>query len=191
MLPIQRFVDIPAGRVITNASTQALGWFDENDPKDQYKLRQLRVGLSAPANGVRYTVMITVPGGQDIGPVDVPFRFNVEGPVSLTFTSDKANTEPQKIMCTWHDQSDSPNLYGATYFVADASTKDLPFPQNLTPIPQWVQEVTIYGGATASFYDSAGNVLCTALGPQLVARPRDAVFISSDAESHAAVLFHY
>lgn len=192
MLPIQRFVDIPTGAVITGGSQQTLGTFDENNPREQFKLRQLRVGLDAPKNGVRYTALLIVPGRPDpIGPIDIPFRLNVEGPVTLQFTSDKANTVPQKITCTFHDLPDPPNLYGATYFVADASDRGGLAPAGLTPIPPWVVAVTIYSGGTATFYDNAGNNIGTATGPLLVARPRAAEFISVAAESHPSVLFHY
>lgn len=183
MLPIQRFVDIAAGAVPVHAHRQELGWFDETDPHAQYKLRQLRVGLAFPANGVKYTALLTVPGGLEIGPIDIPFRFNVEGPVNIAFTADSANTVNQQIMCTWHDLPDCPNLYGATYLIRDAAS-------NPVAIFPWVQAVTIYSGGTATFYDAGMTQICTATGPQLVARPRLAEFIQTSGEL-GAILYHY
>jgi hypothetical protein len=189
-LPILRFVDVPAGRIISGASQVTLSWFDEQNTREQYKLRQLRVGLYQAANGVRYTALLTVPGGIEIGPIDIPFRFNVEGPVNLQFTSDSANTVNQKIVCTFHDMPDSPNLYGATYLVLDTRT-EAAFP-NWTHIPPWVQALTIYSGATVTLYDHLGAAIGTAVGPQLVARPRAAEYLKGTAESGTVpVLFHY
>ena len=187
MAKILRFVDIPAGAVIVNAARQELGSFDENDPKAHYTLRQVRCGLDEPANGVRYTAMLAVPGGQQIGPIDIPFRFNVELPCNFAFTSDIANTANQKIVITAHDLPDSPDLYGATYL--SEAISETPDPG--VRIPAWVHAVTIYSGGTGTFFDAAATVICTATGPQLVARPRLAEFINVSAEHSTRVLFHY
>lgn len=189
--PIQRFVDIAAGAVITKAERRELGVFDECNAKEQYKLRQIRVGLQFPANGVRYTALLTVPGGLFIGPIDIPFRFNIECPVNIEFTSDKANSERQQIMCTVHDLPDSPDLYGATYFIPDASAGSEIPPVNFVHIPDWVVAVTIYSGGTLIWYDVGGNNLGTATGPLMVARPRLAEFIAVSTEGQPSVLFHY
>lgn len=189
MATIQRFVDIPAGRVLVAASRQELGDFDESNRREQYKLRQIRVGLQKPNNGVRYTAQLTVPGGIIIGPIDIPFRFNVELPVNIEFSSDIAFADTQQIMCTAHDLPDSPDLYGATYFVDDASVDGGGVP--VVEIPPWVHAVTIYSGGTATFWDAALAAIGTAIGPQLVARPRKAKFISNASERKNSVLFHY
>jgi hypothetical protein len=188
MAKILRFVDVPAGAVIVNAARQELGSFDEQDPKAQYTLRQVRCGLDEPANGVRYTAMLTVPGGQRIGPIDIPFRFNVELPCNFAFTTDIANTVNQKIVITANDLPDSPDLYGATYLSEVFSET----PDPGVPIPHWVHAVTIYSGVPATFFDSSGTAICTATGPQLVARPRFAEFINVTGSEHPTrVLFHY
>lgn len=186
----QRFINIAAGQVVDNAARQELIIDDPHSEREGFRLRQIRVGTMFPRNGVRYTAMLTVPGGIEVGPIDIPFRFNIEGPVNIAFSSDKANSINQQIMCTSHDLPDSPDLYGATWFLPDAAPQappGLPY----FPIWTWVVAVTIYTGGTATFYDSAGNNIGTATGPQLVARPRLAEFISISAENHASVLFHY
>jgi hypothetical protein len=168
-----------------------LGDFNESDPR--YKLRQIRVGLQVPNNGVRYTAMLTVPGGQEIGPIDIPFRFNVELPVNISFSTDIAAAENQQIMCTAHDLPDSPDILGATYYLDDAIQP----PDRVNPlgflmqIPQWVQAVTVYNGSTAKFLDSGGSDLCTFTGPLMVARPRKAVYITATGSTVNPVLFHY
>jgi hypothetical protein len=183
---ILRFVEIPAGRVIVDASRVELGDFDESNRREQYKLRQIRVGLQKPNNGIKYTAMLAVPGGVSIGPIDIPFRFNVELPCNLSFSSDAAFAEPQIILCTAHDLPDSPDLYGATYFVPDAPAAT---PVEIWP---WVHSVTIYDGATATFYSAASVAIATAVGPQMVARPRAAKYISSTgSERSNPILYHY
>jgi hypothetical protein len=190
MAKILRFVDVPAGAVLTDAARHELGSFDEQNRNEQYKLRQIRCGLDEPTNGVRYTAMLLVPGGQKIGPIDIPFRFNVELPVNISFTSDAANSVNQKIVMTAHDLPDSPDLYGATYLTEVLNERAAPG----FPIPKWVHAVTVYDNATAAFFDANGVQICSVItaAPQLIARPRLAEFINiSGAESSTRVLFHY
>lgn len=185
----QRFINIVAGQVVDNAARQELIIDDPHSEREGFRLRQIRVGTLFPRNGVRYTAMLTVPGGIEVGPIDIPFRFNIEGPVNIAFSTDSANTVNQVIMCTSHDLPDSPDLYGATWFL-NAAIPEPPNPAYF-PIWPWVVAVTIYNGDTATFYDAGGSSICTATGPQLVARPRAAEFIALSSERGANCLYHY
>jgi hypothetical protein len=162
--------------------------FDERESVwgDCPHLSQLRVGLLKPdAMLERWVADVTVCGVGPIGPIDLPFSLNVEQPVVIDVRPLTAPTNANEVVGLLCDLPNSPNLYGATYLAIPD--------RGLAQIPPWVVAVTVYGDpavVTAAFQDPAGNVIATAWGPQLVARPRFATQVVL-AGAGAAILFHY
>lgn len=183
---IERHFIVAAGQKRA-AGSLTLGQFDENDPESKHQLRKLRLFPLQPYIE-RYEAFLTVPGGVTIGPIDIPLTFNIETPVHIMVTNDTAPSSKQDIVGIISDQVDAPNLYGATYLV---QVPALSSPPLMVAIPDGVVAVTIYDGATATFYDSTSTAICFATGPFLVARPRFAKFISANASIPSALLFHY
>jgi hypothetical protein len=149
-------------------------------------LAQLRVGWLHPELVLeRWTADLTVAGVGPIGPIDLPFTFNVEQPVIIDVRPLSAPANANEVVGLLCDLPNSPNLYGATYLAIPD--------RGLAQIPPWVVAVTVYGDpavVTAEFQDPAGNAIATAWGPQLVARPRFATQVAL-AGAGAAILFHY
>lgn len=184
MKPLQRFVSIPAG-ALTNAGSVQLGSFDPDDPRSRYELRKLRVVPLEPYAS-QLSCVLTLPGGAQLGPIDLPMALNVECPVIIVVTCPTPDAAVQTVMCTIADLPDSPNLYCATRLeVTGRGGVDI-------AIPPGVVAVTGYDAATLTFKTAAGATICTAAAgaSQLVARPRLAQLISSSA-ANSAILFHY
>ena len=181
---IQRFVDIDVGAIV-DAGSQVLGHFNEQNPNEEYKLRKLRVATTSPLTYVdKLIATLTTPGGIDIGPIDIPFTFNVELPVSVRVQCLVKSTKQQRVMIIVSDLPDSPNLYGATYLAQPAQNAD-------ALLPDQVVACTVYPSAgVLTFKDGAGNVIATATGSQLLARPRLAKTVASNSAT-PAILFHY
>lgn len=182
MAIIQRFVDIPSGTT-ASSGVVTLGEYDERNQNDRYKLRKLRVWPLYPYT-VQLSCMLTVPGGAQVGPIDLPLVYNVELPVQIVVTCPATERINQRVMCIVSDLPDSPNLYGATRLVQPAQNAD-------TAIPDACVALTLYTGATLTFKDAAGTTIGTAAGNnQLIARPRLAKTVASSAAT-PAILFHY
>jgi len=199
---IQRQFRIAPG--VATSGRETLGNFNEKNPDELYKLRAVRVGsFGLPYDThVRIQATLTMPGGAEVGPIDVPFRYNCELPVTINWAS-LAQSEQVTCICSAADLPDPPNLLGATYFVAGTgvsepnidrlrSLKPIFVPNVSGPvvsIPYWVVAVTIYSGDTGTFYDIASTAIGTFTGPLPVAKPREAVALSTANSS--SVLFHY
>ena len=161
-----------------------LGHYDEDNKHQEHELRKLRVFNLMPYADEGYQATLTVPGGVMIGPIDIPFTYNVETPVHIVVTNSTGPTEYQDICATIADCDDSPNLYGATLLARPNQNADV-------AIPDAVVAVTGYSGATLTFKDSAGVTICTSTGnSQLVARPRAAKTVATSGEG-SAILMHY
>jgi hypothetical protein len=179
---IERFVNIAAGATCS-AGTHTLGEYDETDPRSEFRLRNLRVAPLQPYSE-QITAMLTLPGGIEVGPIDIPFSFNALTPVHVVVSRQARGAGEQTIKIMLADLPDSPNLYSATHLVQPQQAADV-------DIPDAVVAVTPYpAAATITFKDSAGNVICTSTGPYLVARPRLAKTVSSNSAT-PAMLFHY
>lgn len=178
----QKFVNIPQGATCA-AGIVTLGSFDEQNPKSEYRLRKLRVAPIYPYVE-QLQMVLTTPGGIEVGPIDIPFTYNVETPVSGYVICPTASAGNQTIMLILSDLPDSPNLYGATHLVQPPQGVD-------TAIPDAAVACTPYPStATLTFKDGSGNVIATATGPLLVARPRLAKTVASNSAT-PAILFHY
>lgn len=181
MAVIQRFVDIDGGKTIS-AGLVTLGSFNERDPSAVYQLRKLRV-VPLRAWEQQLSCLLTLPGGIDIGPIDLPMALNVELPVTLTVTCPVAQASNQRVMCIVADLPDSPNLYGATRLVQ-------PGQNAYVPIPAGCIALTAMTAGVLSFKDSAGNVIGTMTSTQLIPRPRLALTVATSA-ANSAIIFHY
>lgn len=192
----QRFIRIKAGEIIS-AGLQVLGNFNEANDAAEFRLRKLRLWFLQPYVS-HYEAMLTLPGNAILGPIDLPCFLNVETPVSVFVRCAVAQQQDQEIICTIADLPDSPNLYGATYLLRIPGNEPVMLggklkvtPPTLFPIPDGVVAVTEYDGGTLTFYDSTSSEICSCTGPQLVARPRLAKFVSTSATGPSAILFHY
>jgi len=194
LFDFQRFVRIDPG-LTTFVGHVILGSFDETDRDSRYKLRAVRVGFNRLPfdTQARITAQVIVAGGCQIGPIDVPFRMNLELPVQIDITSELQD-EQVTVMCTAADLPDPPNLLGATYLqltgsspaIADEAGPKVPI---TWAIPYWVCAITVFSGDTVTLYDVHSSTIGTFTGPQPVARPREAVALST--ANGSAVLFHY
>jgi hypothetical protein len=150
-------------------------------------LAQLRVGWSHPDRVVeRWTADLTVGNIGPIGPIDLPFTFNVEQPVAVAVRPLSAPAQSNQVLLLLCDLPNPPNLYGATYLA-------IPDRQGIAQIPPWVVAVTVLGDPTvvvATFLDAGSNTISTCWGPNLVARPRAATQVSLSG-ADAAIIFHY
>lgn len=183
MAVIQRFFRVPAGSVVS-AGTVTLGSFDENNPHEQYKLRKLRIQNLAPYVE-HFEASLTIPGGIEVGPIDLPLTYNVELPVMIALRCPVAPATQQTIMCIASDLTDSPNLYGATHFaLAPVATP--------AAIPDAAQAITVFGVGAATFFDATMVAIATVAPTMrlLVPRPRIAKFVSV-ATADGAMMFHY
>jgi len=179
---IERFVRIDQGAT-ANAGNITIGYRDESLTLEGFRLRKLRVAPIQPYVE-RLTAMLTLPSNIVVGPIDIPFTYNCELPVNVAVSCPTACSNNQTISLIASDLPDAPNLYGATYLVTPAQNADV-------AIPDAVVAVTPYPStATLTFKDSAGNVLATATGPLMVARPRFAKTVASNSAT-PAMLFHY
>jgi hypothetical protein len=181
---IQRFVDIDVGTAVS-AGLQTLGQFNEQNPDEQYRLCKLRAATTSPMTySEKLQAILTTPGGIEIGPIDIPFTYNVETPVSVRVICPSRSSVQQRVMLILSDLPDSPNLYGATYLAQPQQNAD-------TPLFDQVVACTVYPSAgVLTFKDGAGNVIATATGSQLIARPRFAKTVASNSAT-PAILFHY
>jgi hypothetical protein len=193
----QRFFRIDPGAA--TSGKQTLGEYNEQDPNDDFKLRLVRVGsFGLPYDTHEHIeATIIVPGGCEIGPIDVPFRLNCELPCTIMWQS-VAQSSSVTVQCTAADLPDPPNIWGATYFVKSTS-----IPPSLRPkrqlrpnvtlpqmqIPYWIVAVTVYSGDTGTWYDDTDTAIGIFTGPQPVPRPRAAVGLS--VSNSGPVLFHY
>jgi hypothetical protein len=179
---IERFVQIPQGGTV-NAGLQTLGRYPDCNGFRGFELRKLRVAPVQPY-AEKFTAMVSVPGNILIGPIDIPFTLNVELPVGVAVSCLTPCSNNQTIELIVSDLPDSPNLYGATYFVNPRQNVDV-------AIPDAVVAVTPYPStAVLTFRDSAAAVIATATGPLMVARPRTAKTVSSNSAT-PGMLFHY
>lgn len=179
---IQRFVKIAQGATV-NAGSQTLGSFDETDPNSRFQLRQVRVAPTAPWVE-KFTAILTLPSGIQVGPVDIPFTINVPTPVHIAVSCPTRCSTDQIIEMIVADLVSDWNVYGATYLAQPAQNVD-------EPIPDAVVAVTPYPStATLTFKDGAGATIATATGPLMVARPRLAKTVASNSAT-PAMLFHY
>lgn len=134
-----------------------------------------RVDVSVVAN-------LLLPGGEQIGPIDLPCYLNVPGPVHVQVDVMDALTVPLSVRAVLSDLPDAPNVWGATYTV---------YPNQATvPIPDAAIAVAVLSGATATFRDQGGNAIGTFTGPYMVARIRNAVGVSVSVAT-APVIFYY
>jgi hypothetical protein len=197
---IQRQFRIQPG--VATSGRETLGNFNEKNPNELYKLRAVRVGsFGLPYDEhARIQATLTMPGGCEVGPIDVPFTFNCALPVTINWAT-LAQSEQVTCIATAADLPDPPNLLGATYFIQGAGVSAPMIDKLRGPkfkpavvgptvqIPYWVVAVTVYSGDTATWYDSTSTAIGTVTGPLPVAKPREAVALSTAANS--SVLFHY
>lgn len=153
---------------------------------DAPHISQLRVSWISPDLVLeRWTADLFVAGIGPIGPIDLPFTYNVEQNVEIRVRPLAATTNANRVLATLCDLPVSNHLYHATYLpILDQSGN--------AAIPNWVVAVTIFTGSI-SFIDPTTNVIttCTTTGVP-VARPRWATVIQyTGGESGGAVLFHY
>jgi hypothetical protein len=179
---IQRFVDLQPNVGVVRSGTRLMGEFDDRDPVSEYRLRKLTVAPIFPYRE-QITGEITLPGNILIGPIDVPFSFNVTSPAGVVISAPNL-TQLQTIQLTLADLPDSPNLYGATHTVLDAQGAVL------FAVPDACVAVTLAANlGVLTFYDGASVAFGTASGSQLIARPRIAKFVSTSIAG--AIVFHY
>ena len=179
---IEKFVNIETGQTCS-AGLNELGYFDDDETREGFKLRKLRVAPMQPYIE-KLTALLTTPGGIVVGPIDIPFTYNVECPVTVVVTCPSRCANNQTVKMIVSDLPDSPNLYGATYFVQPQQGADV-------PIPDAVVAVTAYPSTAAlTFKDGGGNVIAQALAYLIVARPRLAKTVASNAPI-PSMLFHY
>lgn len=159
-----------------------MGEFDDRDPSSEYRLRKLTVAPIFPYRE-QITGELTLPGNIIVGPIDVPFSFNVTSPAGVTISAPNL-TQLQTIQLTLADLPDSPNLYGATHTVLDARGGAL------LPVPDMCVAVSLAANTgILTFYDATSTAFATASGSQLIARPRIAKFVSTSIAG--AIVFHY
>lgn len=175
---VERKVSIPAG--VGYTQSHSLGILEE--PKCEFRLRKLTVSTEFP-----YVEQIlgtlTLPSGIVVGPIDVPFTFNVTSPVQVKIEAPVLASN-QTVRLILADLPDSPNLYGATHFAAVGVG-------DFVAIPDACVAVTLLAvGQVLTFYNSAHTAMGNAEGSQLIARPRTAKFVGID-EPGGFVLFHY
>lgn len=177
----QVFVDIQAGAT-TSAGQLTLGKYNEDDRASKYLLRKLRV---FPLNDwtVQLSCMLILPGGINIGPIDLPMALNVELPVQIVVTCPAPEPIKQTVMCTIADLPDSPNLYAATRLVQARQATDV-------PIPPGCIALTAMTAGVLTFKDAGGTVIGTMGGTQLIPRPRLAKTVATSA-ANSAIIFHY
>lgn len=181
---LQRFVSISPGAT-TSAGSVGLGHFDVSDPRSVYQLRKLRVVPLAEYTS-QLSCMITLPGGIEVGPIDLPMALNVELPVVVVVSCPTPDVVQQTVMCTIADLPDSPNNYSATrLFFPTVANADV-------VIPPAAIAVTGYGASVLTFKTAGGATICTvgATSNQFVARPRLARTVASSL-ANQAILFHY
>lgn len=179
--PNQVFVDIQAGAT-TSAGQLTLGKYNEEDRNDKYKLRKLRV---VPLNDwtVQLSCMLILPGGINLGPIDLPMALNVELPVQIIVTCPAPEPIKQTIMCTIADLHDAPNLYGATRLERPRQGVD-------TRIPDACVALTAMTGGVLTFKDAVASVIGTMGGTALIPRPRLAKTVATSV-ANSAIIFHY
>jgi hypothetical protein len=131
---------------------------------------------------VPVVAMIALPGGEEIGPVDLPCYLNVPAPVHVTFTVLAAIGDSVRCRATLSSLPDAPNIWGATHTV---------YPGNANvAIPDAAIGVAVLSGATGTFRDAAANPVGTFTGPYYVARLRGAVLVSVSVPTAPIVFFY-
>lgn len=161
----------------------------EDEPSlygDAPHISQLRVAWLEPDKvAEQWTADLYVCGIGPIGPIDLPFTYNVEQQVIVAVRPLATLFNTQTVMALLCDLPVSNHLYHATYlpsFARDTGIAD---------IPRWVVAVTLYSGS-GNFLDVAGNTIAsvTTLGVP-VARPQLAVQFQLSGENATTALFHY
>ena len=177
-MPIERHVEIKAGA--TFRQSHSLGELSRDS--EEFRLRKLTVAPLFPYVE-KILCTLTLPSGIEVGPIDVPFVYNVTSPAQVVINS-PVLASYQDIRIILADLPDSPNLYGATY-LAPVGVGDF------VAIPDACVAVTLLAvGQVLTFYDSTHTAIGNGEGSQLIARPRTAKFVGID-EPGGAVLFHY
>ena len=162
---------------------------NEKEPSmyfDAPHLSQLRVSWVDPTLvAEQWTVDLNVAGIGPIGPIDLPFTFNVEGNVEIAVRPLAAPANANDVLAVLCDLPNCSHLYHATHLPK--------LVQGVVAIPNWVVAVTVFGDPltmSGQFQDIGNNVIANfPAGPSPVARPRTAAFIQVTGET--TCLFHY
>lgn len=179
---ILRTFDIAPGAGAIQSGVRLMGEFDERDLSAEFRLRKLTVAPIQPY-AEQITATITLPGGIIVGPIDLPFSYNITSPAQVIVFAPNL-TSPQSIQLILANLPDSPNLYSATHVVVDGSGG------TLFPIPDACVAISnLANTAVITFYNSTPAAIGTASGSQLIARPRTAKFVSTSLAG--AIVFHY